>query len=181
MLPYLQSVTIVFLKIILTNISATANQMNCQNGSSMRYSKQPLLTTAFLTCIISSNIYPTTNGRRPGKTGLSSDFDSCVAVGELDGIRLREITGKAVSACLLLMVKWFKRSRKHGRNDNTGFQHRAGKLTCLNRYIEIRIHDSTVAGLELPTFDSQDVCPSRYRPGDCTKDRSRRPGVRNGP
>lgn len=32
-------------------------------------------------------------------------------IDELDNIRLREITGKAVSGTLLLMLKWFKRSR----------------------------------------------------------------------
>jgi hypothetical protein len=32
---------------------------------------------------------------------------------EIDMTRLREITGKAVSGSLLLLVKWFKRSREH--------------------------------------------------------------------
>lgn len=35
-----------------------------------------------------------------------------VAIDELDNIRLREITGKAISGSLVLMLKWFKRSRK---------------------------------------------------------------------
>lgn len=35
-----------------------------------------------------------------------------VAIDELDNIRLREITGKAISGSLLLLLKWFKRSRK---------------------------------------------------------------------
>lgn len=38
--------------------------------------------------------------------------DACID--ELDNIRLREITGKAVSGILLLLLKWFKRSRKLG-------------------------------------------------------------------
>ena len=33
------------------------------------------------------------------------------AIDELDSTRLREITGKAISGTLLLLVKWFKRSR----------------------------------------------------------------------
>lgn len=31
---------------------------------------------------------------------------------EIDMARLREVTGKAVSGSLLLLIKWFKRSRK---------------------------------------------------------------------
>jgi hypothetical protein len=31
---------------------------------------------------------------------------------EIDMARLREVTGKAVSGSLLLLLKWFKRSRK---------------------------------------------------------------------
>jgi hypothetical protein len=36
--------------------------------------------------------------------------DACID--ELDNIRLREITGKAVSGTLILLLKWFKRSRE---------------------------------------------------------------------
>lgn len=47
------------------------------------------------------------------RTGTSSTTDvySEMSIEELDNIRLREITSKAVSGTLLLMVKWFKRSR----------------------------------------------------------------------
>lgn len=40
------------------------------------------------------------------------DLFSDTSIDELDNIRLREITGKAVSGTLLLLLKWFKRSRK---------------------------------------------------------------------
>jgi hypothetical protein len=42
--------------------------------------------------------------------GTREDFLN--EVEELDIIRLREITGKAISGTLLLLLKWFKRSRK---------------------------------------------------------------------
>ncbi|KAI9934039.1 hypothetical protein ASPWEDRAFT_126823 [Aspergillus wentii DTO 134E9] len=88
-LVHLQSITIVFLKIILTNVSAMVNQANSQNGQ------------------------PTSDGFGP-VNGLSGDFpgefDTDAAIDELDNIRLREITGKAISGSLLLMLKWFKRS-----------------------------------------------------------------------
>lgn len=41
--------------------------------------------------------------------GTREDFFN--EVEELDIIRLREITGKAISGTLLLLLKWFKRSR----------------------------------------------------------------------
>lgn len=46
-----------------------------------------------------------------GANGASIDFFSA-SIDELDNIRLREITGKAVSGTMLLLLKWFKRSRK---------------------------------------------------------------------
>lgn len=44
--------------------------------------------------------------------GSSGDFFNETSVDELDNIRLREITSKAVSGTLVLLVKWFKRSRE---------------------------------------------------------------------
>lgn len=43
---------------------------------------------------------------------ISHDLLSDACIDELDNIRLREITGKAVSGTLVLLLKWFKRSRK---------------------------------------------------------------------
>ncbi|KAJ5936091.1 hypothetical protein N7454_005389 [Penicillium verhagenii] len=83
-LVHLQSITIVFLKIILTNVSAVVNQANSQTSQNM------------------------SNGHGPD--GSSADFFAEPSVDELDNIRLREITSKAVSGTLLLLVKWFKRS-----------------------------------------------------------------------
>ncbi|KAJ5166435.1 uncharacterized protein N7482_005216 [Penicillium canariense] len=83
-LAHLQSITIVFLKIILTNVSAVVNQANSQSSQTM------------------------SNGH--GINGSSGDIFADTSIDELDNIRLREITGKAVSGTLLLLLKWFKRS-----------------------------------------------------------------------
>ncbi|KAB8237717.1 FAR11/STRIP family protein [Aspergillus alliaceus] len=88
-LVHLQSITIVFLKIILTNVSAMVNQAQGGQGMSDGY------------CV---------NGSGPGHGTVSEDLNSDAAIEELDNIRLREITGKAISGSLLLLVKWFKRS-----------------------------------------------------------------------
>ncbi|KAJ5441551.1 Phosphatidic acid phosphatase type 2/haloperoxidase [Penicillium cf. griseofulvum] len=81
-LSHLQSITIVFLKIILTNVSAVVNQTTSQ----------------------------TTQGMSHSMNGSSHNLLSDASIDELDNIRLREITGKAVSGILLLLLKWFKRS-----------------------------------------------------------------------
>ncbi|CAG8173116.1 unnamed protein product [Penicillium olsonii] len=80
-LSHLQSITIVFLKIILTNVSSVVSQSGSQNSQA------------------------TSDGMSNSHHLLS---DACID--ELDNIRLREITGKAVSGTLLLLLKWFKRS-----------------------------------------------------------------------
>ncbi|THC98180.1 hypothetical protein EYZ11_002336 [Aspergillus tanneri] len=84
------SITIVFLKIILTNVSAMVNQASAQNSQSMNEG------------------YGSANGYG---NNIAGELNSDVAIDELDNIRLREITGKAISGSLLLLVKWFKRSR----------------------------------------------------------------------
>lgn len=58
------------------------------------------------------NYYSAMNGYASGPNGVPANHDSDVDIEELDITRLREITGKAVSGSLLLLLKWFKRSRK---------------------------------------------------------------------
>jgi hypothetical protein len=91
-MPYLQSIVIVLLKVILTNVGAMVHQSNGQNGHGL------------------GNNYSALNGCHAGQNSLSADSNSDAAIEELDNIRLREITGKAVSASLLILLKWFKRS-----------------------------------------------------------------------
>lgn len=72
--------------------------------------KSRRLMNTLLMC--NSNPYGTTNGPISGQNSFSVDLDCDAAVEEMDNIRLREVTGKAVSGSLLLLLKWFKRSRK---------------------------------------------------------------------
>ncbi|KAH8431377.1 FAR11/STRIP family protein [Aspergillus melleus] len=92
-LVHLQSITIVFLKVILTNVSAVVNQANGPNNQSM------------------GEGYGSVNGYATGySNNIIGELNSEAAIDELDNLRLREITGKAISGSLLLLVKWFKRS-----------------------------------------------------------------------
>ncbi|KAE8151225.1 hypothetical protein BDV25DRAFT_139032 [Aspergillus avenaceus] len=88
-LVHLQSITIVFLKVILTNVSAMVNQAQGGQGMSDHYGM---------------------NGSGPGHVNAHEDPNCDAVIEELDNLRLREITGKAISGSLLLLVKWFKRS-----------------------------------------------------------------------
>ncbi|OKL62634.1 hypothetical protein UA08_01385 [Talaromyces atroroseus] len=85
-MPHLQAVVIVLLKVILTNISAMVNQANGQGTHGL-----------------SSNGYHYTGSREE----LFGDVE------EIDIVRLREVTGKAISGVLLLLLKWFKRSHSN--------------------------------------------------------------------
>ncbi|KAL4872084.1 hypothetical protein BDV12DRAFT_6144 [Aspergillus spectabilis] len=92
-LVHLQSIVIVFLKVVLTNVSALVNnQANGQNGSG------------------GSESFNGANGAAPSFNNDTEDLNCDAAIDELDNVRLREITGKAISGSLLLLLKWFKRS-----------------------------------------------------------------------
>ncbi|KAL4779978.1 hypothetical protein BJX76DRAFT_62090 [Aspergillus varians] len=92
-LVHLQSIVIVFLKIVLTNVSALVNnQGNGQNGSA------------------GSESFNGVNGAAPSFNNDAEDLHCDATIDELDNIRLREITGKAISGSLVLLLKWFKRS-----------------------------------------------------------------------
>jgi len=108
----------------------------------MRYGSQAPSQTE------SDFLYPLSNGHGVnGSTGFFPD----TSIDELDNIRLREITGKAVSGTLLLMLKWFKRSRKFLSHVYSIIT--AAMLTYY-RYFEIRIYDPAPTRLELPASDS---------------------------
>src|SRR6187551_715855 len=65
---------------------------------------------------------------------------------ELDAARSREISTKAVSGILLLLLKWLKVSRKH-RPPSVHSCYDADTLPC--RYSQVRVHDSATARLQL--------------------------------
>jgi hypothetical protein len=55
-----------------------------------------------------------TNGNgMPQGDGVGDGSDPKISIEELDNSRTREITGKAVSGTLLLILKWFKLSREY--------------------------------------------------------------------
>lgn len=98
-------------------------------------------------------------------SGGQEDFLNDIA--DLDMVRLREITAKALSGTLILLLKWFKRSRQSLLQPWSMWP-----LLNSGRYPEVRIHDAIAVGLELSSIDTEDVRSSGCRPTDCSAERS---------
>lgn len=111
-MPHLQSIVIVLLKVVLTNVSATVNQTNGSNGAGAGLQSQDNGPANGITKNKSSVNVAQQGGNPHGQSKIGQSLEDDTYIEELDGVRLREITGKAVSGALLLLLKWFKVSRK---------------------------------------------------------------------
>lgn len=113
-MPQLQSVVIVLLKVVLGNVTALVTQLNgnVQNGTAFGFAGH-------------ENGDSNGQGKLKGKhsrgrqsdghinghdEGVDEDLDASVE--ELNALRLREISSKSVSGIIMLLLKWFKLSRK---------------------------------------------------------------------
>ena len=109
-LPHLQSIVVVFWKLVFSHVSslvAQNGQDRLQNGASFPEdgSNEPQGKRRLPNS--SAGINAMANGQ------LSENEDGTdPVVEELNGLRSREITTKAVSGVLLILLKWFKLSRE---------------------------------------------------------------------
>jgi hypothetical protein len=87
----------VVLKTILSNVTALITQSATQNGvqGGFHFQENP-------------NGVNTTNGNENTNGMLDA---SSLSIEDLDALRTQEITAKAASGLLLVMLKWFKVSR----------------------------------------------------------------------
>jgi hypothetical protein len=93
-LPYLQSVVIVLLKAVLQNVTDLVTKGNGQNGLQAGFQfNEPNG--------MNGSIRPVENGNGHFEGGENTSE-------ELDKLRSQEIAAKALSAVLLLLLKWFK-------------------------------------------------------------------------
>ena len=109
-LPNLQSIVIVFLKLILSNVTALGNLASLQNGlleslafgendgSNKRLPKNNLNLAKQMSNMVNAD--------------RSGDETANPALVELNATRLREITSKTIAGILLMLLKWFKLSRR---------------------------------------------------------------------
>lgn len=115
-MPQLQSIVTVLLKVVLANVTALVTQMNGngQNGTSFGVAGQENGDTngqAKIKTKGNTNSGRQPNGKLDGRDGSEDEaLDSSIE--ELNALRLREISSKAVSGVLLLLLKWFKISRR---------------------------------------------------------------------
>lgn len=110
-LPHLQSLVIVLWKVTFANVSALVSQSNGPNGihNGFPFAEDTPDPQGKRKSNPSSAVQ--TNGTANGQLSENEDGTDA-AVEELNAVRLREITSKAVSGIILMLLKWFKLSRK---------------------------------------------------------------------
>jgi hypothetical protein len=110
-LPNLQSLIIVLIKAILAHVTALVTQSSGANGLQSGFQFQ-------------DNQNGTTSGR-PDMNGINGHSNTVATNEELDAMRTQEVLDKAVTGSLVLILKWFKLSRK-----STMFHFNARLLTA---------------------------------------------------
>lgn len=149
-IPHLQSLVIVLLKAILANVTALIMQPSHTSG-------HPGLAPSFQSEVnLRNGGQGARNPQNNGNPPQQSQFDATdLSVDDLEALRSREITAKAVSGILLTLLKWFKVSRKSplcGR----GFQ-----LTVLDilkfEYLTQLLLDSNYLPLVLKLFAHSEI------------------------
>lgn len=108
-MPHLQSVVIVLLKVILTNVTAIVAQANA-NGLGPGFQPPETGSNGLPKTRSNVNIAQQANGGH-GQNEQPQEHEPDSTIEELDTARQREIIGKAVSGSLILLLKWFKLSR----------------------------------------------------------------------
>jgi hypothetical protein len=105
-LPDLQSLVIVLLKAVLANVTALITQpiSQPQGGLGPSFRSETNLR---------SNSVGQNKPQDPASIPLPNAVDtSDLPIDEIEAMRSREITAKAVSGILLVLLKWFKVSRR---------------------------------------------------------------------
>lgn len=113
-MPYLQSLVIVLLKVVLANVTALVTQSGQPEGPNGVAPTAPMQDQTNGDGQ-APGPHREANGRPGGGSGdEEGEEDKGVVMSweEIDGMRMREITAKAVSGILLLLLKWFKISRE---------------------------------------------------------------------
>ena len=113
-LPYLQSLVMVLLKVVLANVTALVTQSGQPegvngvgaeqangDGQSQGPSKDQNGRPGAAASAASGEVEESEDDKRP-----------VMSHEEVDAMRMREVTSKAVSGLLLLLLRWFKISRE---------------------------------------------------------------------
>ena len=87
------------------------DKMATCKGKQLVEQRTGLAWLASFNLINSNGVNPANGHHQIGQNPPSQNLNYDAETEALDSIRVREITAKAVSGSLLLMLKWFKRSR----------------------------------------------------------------------
>lgn len=109
-LPFLQSLVIVLWKVTFANVSALVSQTNGPNGLQNGFPFAEDTADSQGKRRTNPNSAVQANGL-PNSQLFENADGTDLAVAELNALRAREITSKAVSGILLMLLKWFKLSR----------------------------------------------------------------------
>ncbi|MCJ1476805.1 Factor arrest protein 11 [Lambiella insularis] len=146
-LPHLQSIVIVLLKIVLSNVTALGNQANVQNGVVSTFPLPEATNGELRLPKLNLNLAKQINGTTNGERAEDEMIDPAIV--ELNATRLREITSKAVAGILLMLLKWFKLSH-----------------VLKFEYLTQLLLDSNYLPLALKLFANQDVDTAVYHKND---------------
>ena len=108
-LPHLQSILIVLLKVLLSNITVLGNQANAVKEEIVSDANQVNEAEDHFpsqNLDLSKHLASTTNEHRPEGEVADRSLE------ELNAIRTREVTSKAIQGFLLMLLKWLRLSRK---------------------------------------------------------------------
>ena len=139
---------IVLLKAVLANVTALiTHPMGGQAGG---------LASGYRSDVNLRNGQPGQRQTDPASVPLPHNTEpSDLPIAEIEAYRSREITSKAVSGILLILLKWFKVSRKSVSSA------RSLDTNWITRCLEIRISDPVIVGFELSSSRAKAVCSSR--------------------
>ena len=106
---------IVLLKVVLSNVSTLVAQTNAPNGVQNPFDMEQNISPGAGMPVHNLNLFKLlqqeksniANGHR-----AENEQQKLPALEELNLVRLREITSKAVAGIILMLLKWFKLSRK---------------------------------------------------------------------
>lgn len=165
-LPHLQSLVIVLLRPILANVTAIVTQQPAQMPPGMAGRGNAPMT-------------PGLNGGPAGQkpmdpAGMHPPPEAPeLSPEDVDAARTREITAKAMTGILLLLLKWLRLSRKPEAFSGLG------TITdMIYRRAEIRVLYPTPPGLKLRPARFEALCPPGHSTGSRQQDGPHRKQVR---
>ena len=156
-LPHLQSIVIVLLKVLLSNLSAAGSQSHEPKGPAEAFDYHSDHEESNELAQSNINLARNLSNLSAGQREDSNMTDR--PLHDLNATRTREITSKAISGLLLMLLKWFRLSRKCPWHSLLSHELTSG------RHLKVRISQRAAPGLKLHSPRPQVLCPARHRQG----------------